>query len=385
MKIQKRHFDKYASVFFVIGFVLMFIITSDVREHYSSFMFPTGLAFVIVASIKSFIKSFKSKCKINEFAFGVLWIVFCLSFIPSYISGNVGYAIFLRYIFMYVFYIVLIGHSELDLKTLSLSMMFAGIYIAYRCFIEVGIYIVYYQGTTINPNQFALILSGFILGCLYLLIKGNKILKVLAMLVLISCIVLLFYSSCRTVMLLVVFDILAMGLFHYKNNSHKDGEGKILIDKRVFVGVSIALCAVILVILKYFGNIYSFIFEKWGSQSSHILSGRTDIWKEIFSGVSITGNINSTINANNDFFDWLLKYGILVFIMYCTIIIYILILSIKNFKCQMDWDNLFMLLIVISYIGFSFFENIHALFGKPINVLFWCVVAMLLKKRDLRE
>ena len=68
--------------------------------------------------------------------------------------------------------------------------------------------------------------------------------------------------------------------------------------------------------------------------------------------------------------------------MFCIFMIYILIHSIKNYRKYPNVDNYFILVTTIIYIGIELFENVFTFFGKPINIMFLCIVGFSFRSME---
>ncbi len=367
---------KFVRYIYIIALFAVFIIPCDARKSYSSYLHPLGVGVIIICSLATgFLLSQKKLILRREILqFAVIYLFLLLSFIPAIIGGNISYDIILRHLLMFIFYFIIVENGSMSIVELAIAAVLINAYLAYRCFFQVGINtFVYYQGTNINSNQFAMTLMGGILGACYLfLISKNKLWKWISLLLLGISLVFVALSSSRTIALLCVLAILLFlifylhnefGIFIFKNRKLK---------KKHFLILSVILVAILYMIFSNYEMLLNFFLHKWGV--FNILSGRDDIWKNILQNATWIGNADSSLNSNGEFFNWLLRYGILPFIMFIIFMIYILIHSIKNYRQYPNVNNYFILVTTIIYVGIELFENVFTFFGKPINIIFLCLV-----------
>ena len=226
---------------------------------------------------------------------------------------------------------------------------------------------------------------GGALGAMYLITSFRGIFRILGLFTFIITMVLLFYTSSRTVMMTLMLLCLLYIIYYSKVKKNINLLVDSKISKPFFVISSVTILMAVFLVMYYRANIYKFIFGKWGNGINRLLSGRTEIWKEIFLSISLTGNYQSSINSNNDFLDWLVKYGIISFVIYIIFIVTICFTSLKRFFNNKNNENIWILIVIFGYLCICMFENLHAIFGKSINIMFWSSIGFLMRKEIISE
>lgn len=368
-------------IIYIIGFFLIIIPACDMRKEYTPMLSNIGICLIMSVSIISGYKRYNLYATKIELLMWAIWIILIVSLFPAYLSGNISTSIIYEHILMFLLYFLILPKSDIKLWELSFAAVFVNLYIAYRCVFELGISHTYYQGTMTNPNQMALVLIGGGIGSLYLIIScKRKREKIIGLISFIITATLLFYTSSRTMMIALVIALLVYVIFYINNKLKKSFGGNHKISRKFFAFCSVFLILTLMLIIYFHKNISSFLFDKWNNNGSRLLSGRTEIWGRILKNISLVGDYNSSINANNDFLDWLIKYGIISFVIYIILVIAIIVLTVRRFKKKKTEENLWALIIVVCYIFICMFENVHALFGKSINIIFWSTSGFIMRK-----
>lgn len=371
-------------ILFIIGFSLISIPACDVRKIYSPVLLIWGVSLLIGTSLFTGFKNYSLKLTKNETIVWGMWMVLIISLFPSYIGGNITVTIVIEKIIIFVLYFIILSKSNLNVFDLFSAAIVINLYMAYRCFFEIGTTNIYYQGTMINPNQMALVLVGGAIGSLYLIVSSKWILKIVGLFSFTITVILLFYTSSRTIMLTVGIAFMAYIIYYIAILQKTDFLKTRKISKKLFLFLCIFISIFVILLLYFHSDIIDFLFNKWGNSGNRLLSGRTDIWKKVFADASFIGNYKSSINTNNDFLDWLLKYGIFSFIAYITLIVTIIVISVKRFLDNKTNDNFWILVIIFCYVFICMFENVHAIFGKPINILFWSAAGFVARSNSSR-
>lgn len=376
MKTQKD----YSRLLYVISLCLIIIPAGDLRKDYSSLLYWIGIIILLVkAGWTTFINNNLKYTK-NQLKVIVAWILVILCLFPGYVAGNISIEIIIENIFLFFLYFLVFARSDLSLLDICFATVVSNMYFAYRCFVEIGTSIALYQGTVTNPNQMALILMGGIIGAFYIITESAIYMKALGIFSLIVSYILLFFTSCRSVMLATVIAFVIYLIFYLREirKVHILSGGKV---SKKFLGIfSFCVLFVSYLIYHFRGNIINFLFEKWGTGTTTALSGRNDLWNYVLRGLSLTGNYTSDVNTNNDFLDWLLKYGVISFIAYIGMLILCIGLSLKLYK-ENKRDNIWYIIIISAYIFVCMFENVHAIFGKSINIMFWYSIGLVMKQK----
>lgn len=370
---------------YVIAFSLIIIPSCDLRKSYNSSLFAIGVILLGSMSISTWLRKFDLKITKTGLKIGWIWIFLLVSLLPAYMVGNITINIMLKKAIIFFLYFILLSTSDIGMLELFLSGVIVNIYISYRCFFEIGVSTLYYQGTMVNPNQMALILMGGALGAMYLITSFRGIFRILGLFTFIITMVLLFYTSSRTVMMTLMLLYLLYIIYYVKVKKNINLLVDSKMSKTFFVISSVTILMAVFLVMYYRANIYKFIFGKWGNGINRLLSGRTEIWKEIFLSISLTGNYQSSINSNNDFLDWLVKYGIISFVIYIIFIVTICFTSLKRFFNNKNNENIWILIVIFGYLCICMFENLHAIFGKSINIMFWSSIGFLMRKEIISE
>ncbi len=184
----KRVKIKFVRYLYILALFAVFIIPCDARKSYSPYLHPLGVGVIIVCSLATGFVLSKKKLILRKeiLQFAVIYLFLLLSFVPAIAGGNISYDIILRHLLMFIFYFLIVEGGSMSIFELAAAAVLINVYLAYRCFFQVGINtFVYYQGTNINSNQFAMTLMGGILGACYLfLIHKNKAWKWISLLLL---------------------------------------------------------------------------------------------------------------------------------------------------------------------------------------------------------
>lgn len=369
-------------IIYILGLFMIIIPTSDLRKTYNSYLVYLGIVCLVLMALITGYKKYNFKISRIELCISVIWIVLLLSLLPAYVSGNITLNIIFEKGLIFLFYFILLAKSNITLQELFFSSICVNLYLAYRCFFELGVTVAYYQGTMLNPNQMALVLIGGGIGSLYFITTyKNKIIKLLGIVAFGITAILLFYTSSRTIMLVLIFACCIYMLYYIKEVNGVNIFLKTTISKKIFIFLCVLISVLSFLIIYFRSDITQFLFEKWGNNISRLLSGRTDIWNVIFKNMTIIGNYQSDINANNDFLDWLLKYGLISFVIYILLILINGVINIRKYLLNKTNDNLWILIIIFCYIIICMFENVHAIFGKSINIMFWTVMGFAMRNK----
>lgn len=365
-------------IVYVIAFCMIIIPACDLRKDYSNILYYLGITLLLLKALISFVPNINFRLKRKQMQIVVTWLLLFLTFLPGFLANKYGLEVIIENAFLFILYFILLANSDMELEDIIIASVISNLYFAYRCFFEIGVTPALYQGTVTNPNQMSLVLVGGIIASLYLITTCRLFGKITGGLSMVISLVLVFFTSCRSVMLISIAAIVLYLLYYFKEVKNANIFFNRKIEKKTFFILLCLICGCIIVIFALRDNIISFLFEKWGYGVTTVLSGRNDLWDTIINGISFTGNYSSDVNANNDYFDWLMKYGILSFIAY----IYLLIICIRviwlNYKINKQ-DNIWIIIIVISYLAICFVENIHATFGKSINIMFWFSLGTIMR------
>ena len=292
--------------------------------------------------------------------------LFFACFVPAAIN-NASIQVFSHVVLIYLIYFIVLPNTPINFQDLALSTSLLNVYLSYRCFFEMDIFLETFYGTASNSNQFALFLIGGVIGAIYLFVSNqNIIIKIYAILTLAVSVVLVAFSSSRTVMVSIVIMVLYSIKFLLS-------ERKAIFSKTFTYGILIL--SILYLLITYQDAVYTFLFSKWNSTSDDMSSGRVDIWLNAFENISFGGDFNSTVNANSEFINHLILFGIFPYIAYTSLIIICLFKSWKIYKRERSADNLFCFYIVASYSFMSIFENFYSTFGQSINIMFWMALS----------
>jgi hypothetical protein len=364
---------------YISAFSLIIIPACDVRKTYNPMLFVFGIILLTITALISGFKSYGFKVTKTELKVWTIWIVLLISLFPAYIVGNISFSQIAEQGLIFILYFIVLAKSDLELLDLFVTAVVTNLYMIYRCFFELGIMESYYQGTMINPNQMALVLIGGAIGSLYIITSFNSIIRFLGLFVFSTTVVLIYYTSSRTIMLTLVFSCIIYVIYYIdvKKNINILDFTK---TRKFFVVLCCSVFLIFYFLLRFREEITMFLFAKWGNDSSRLLSGRTEIWNDILKNMSLTGNYKSLINSNNDFMDWLVKYGVISFCAYIILIITLCFISIKRYQKMKNNGNIWIVIVMFTYLCISIFENIHAVFGKSINIMFWCVMGFAIRQ-----
>lgn len=332
-------FNTYGSV----GLIILFLYTN----------LKTKYAFKVFFSLKKYI----------VLLFGIL------CHIPNLFVLDIGDSLS-HFVLLFLVYFILIPGTNIKVVDFAVSSVFLNLYILYRSIFDIGIDFSLFAGTTINSNQFALVLIGGVIGALYLLIKKNSIvLTVLSIFSLLSSLFLIIISSSRTVMISAIFAIFYTLLQYLKMKQFSISRNLIF---------AIILMIVIVFGFSYYMEINKFLFSKWNVANADTLSGRFKIWTYIWNTVNIGGVGHSTINSNNEYLNYYLLYGPLVFIFYFLLSIWSFLRVKRIMSKGLSPETLYCFLVVCLFTLISMFENFYSIFGKNIHVMYWSVVGYLI-------
>lgn len=303
----------------------------------------------------------------NLFMVSLPWFVlFFACFVPAAVY-NGAVQVFSHVTLIYLIYFIVLPNTPINFQDLALSTSLLNIYLAYRCFYELDLAYATYYGTATNSNQFALILVGGAIGSIYLYIRNqNIIFRIFALLSLSVSIVLVAFSSSRTVMGSIVVIVLYSIKYFLS-------ERKIVFNKTIVCSVLVLL--ILYLSITYQDAIYAFFFSKWGGTSDNMSSGRIDIWMNAIMNTTLYGDFNSTINANSEYINYLILFGFFPYFAFTFLIIACLFKSWKIYKRERNVDNLFCFYIIASYSFMCIFENFYSTFGQTINIMFWMVLS----------
>lgn len=372
---------KLLDFIYTVCFILMFIPMSDIRKEYNVLYFYMCIIMIMLLSISSFIHNSHRSFKISKKAsyILVLWFLIIITLLISSAFNN-RLNVIIDYLFIFLFYFMLIPIGKTSINHLSFAICISNLYIAYRCFFELGVTTPFYVGTTINSNQFAIIMIAGCIGAIYLFTKyKNKILKLFSIIVFSISTYLIIISGSRTVLL----SLIIVCLMYFEYYVHINEINIIKIKKKLFYIFTTLIIISFFIILKYHNNIYEFFFNKWDN-SSNLISGRNEIWINIFKNSNIFyGDTTSTLNANGEMLNWIQQYGIFSFCMHLFFFLYIIRFAFKSYLFYRSTDSLFLLSIVVSYSIIACFENMFTVFGKPLNFFCLFTIGYLIKNSKL--
>ena len=374
---MKKNFS-VGRIIYVIALCMIIIPACDLRKDYSNILYYLGIVLLLFKALISFIPNMRFKLKRNQVRVVGIWILLLLTLLPGFAVNNYGLEVIIENAFTFILYFILLANSDMEIEDIIIASVISNLYFAYRCFFEIGIVQALYQGIATNPNQMSLVLVGGIIASLYLIVNCRLIGKIAGFFSLAISLILVFFTSCRSVMLISVAAIVLYLLYYFKEVKNADIFSNRKIEKKTFIIWLCLVCGCIIVVFTLWDNIIAFLFEKWGYGVTTVLSGRNDLWNIIINNISFTGKNSSEINANNDYFDWLMKYGILSFIVYIYLLFFCVRVIWGNYKVNKQ-DNIWEIIIIILYLAICFVENIHATFGKSINIMFWFTLGTIMR------
>lgn len=376
----KRNFpyfipEKLIHVAYAILLFMVYIPSCDARKDYNTL-------FVYLAGMLISVGTLLSNTRINRMrdtririTHAIIWGLVVISVFPSFLFGSVDMGTIGRYILIYVFYIILWPNGNMSVEDVAWAAVLSNVYICYRCIFEIGVKFSYYQGTMVNPNQFALTLIGGVISIIYLLcVTNNKLVKGILIALEGLFLAFMWFSSSRTNMMAILIVVLVFAYHYFREElgfRFKVNHYTNRIAFGILVGVG-ASCLVLAI-----GNLnalMNFFLNKWNSGASGMLSGRGDIWKEVLEGASFWYGSVLKVNTNSEYFNWINQNGILSGVMFISFILFSFIIVLKNYLSEKNLVNIYLLMIVITYMWICLFENILTLFGKPINIMFFCAL-----------
>lgn len=374
-------------IVYVIAFCIIIIPAGDLRKDYSDKLYYLGLALLVFKALVSFIPNINFKLKRKQVQVIGIWLLLFLTLLPGFMANNYGLEVINENGFLFILYFILFANSDMEFENIIIASVISNLYFAYRCFFEIGVTPVLYQGTVTNPNQMSLVLVGGSIASLYLIVNCRLLGKIIGAFSMVISLILISFTSCRSVMLILVVTILLYLLYYFKEVKNADIFVSRKIEKKTFLMLLCLIIGCVVVIFVFRENISSYLFGKWGFGKT-ILSGRNDLWDSIINNISFTGNYSSNVNTNNDYLDWLMKYGILSFIVYIYLLFFCAHGIWEEYKINKQ-DNIWKIIITISYLAICLVENIHATFGKSINIMFWFILGTIMKnsvdiKRNVR-
>lgn len=390
--MQALHLKKKNNIVhlcYVISFFFIFIQSSDARNSYDIKWFKLGLMFLIFGSCAYIFKEYafnnKFEIKISKIRVTqmIIWAILCLSFVPACSSKQLDSGIISRYVIMYVLYFLVLTIGNIDIKDVCVAAFICNVYICYRCTFELGLTYSYYQGTTINPNQFGMTMLGGVVGTFYLMIFfKNKISRIILLIFEIIFLAFIVFSSSRTNMLAVILGVMIFlpyylhkckNIYLLRNNSLKISS---------FLLINGAFLACVIAVIIYRESIVNFFFNKWGNGGHSLLSSREDIWLDVLKNMKIFSGAKIQVNTNGEFLNWINEYGFITFAAFFLNISYLYFMAVNNYNTCSSFDNIFYIIVITVYLFIALFENIFTLFGKPINIIFLMTLGYILKNRE---
>ena len=374
-----------ADIICILAWFFLLLPASDARTDFNSNYTLIALVVLVLILILRARKRVTLLFDRNFRVMFILWGILIIGLFFSNLFGDAPISVVAKFFLIFSFYILLIPSSAMNISYIAFAALLLNYYIAYRSFIQMGVLLTsHYSGTSINSNQFALILVGGLLSSVYLFFKScDSFFRFISFVCMLLSYFLIWFSSSRSVMIVSVFATLLF-IFLRQQNIKYHGKPITCTCLNNFLKILIFI-GLIIFIIEYRVQIYDFIFAKWDDNNdttlSGLLSGRPDIWRAVINDASILGHFGDLLNANNDYLFFLQQYGLLPFVCFALICIATNYMGVKNYKSERTIDSIFILIIVVSYCSIAFLENIHAFLGKSINVLFLSCIGILISNR----
>ncbi len=364
------------SILCISSILLICLPTSDVEMEYPLYFRPVGICILVILFIVHvLVRGLTTKNMLRVY---IRFALFLCCFIPACIS-SLTIEVFFFPLTIITLYFIILPNTPMRLIDMAIAASLLNVYIFYRCFFEMDLWFSVFRGTATNSNQFALVLVGGVISSIYIFIKEKSwLIRLFAILTFSMGVVLVAISSSRTVM--ITISLILTHSVVYLIAKKKSNIGKKLISL-----VFIVLVVTLLFLFK--DIIYNFIFNKWEDESSgEMTSGRFSIWLEALKDMNLGGDLYSEVNANSEYFNYLILYGLLPFVAYillCVVGIWKIFMIYKKEKTP---DNLFCFYIIGAFMFMSLFENFYSAFGQTINFMFWTVIVRVLYfKKQLQD
>lgn len=336
------------------------------------------LGLVLMASVRNI------PTKISIDIFNFLWFSLIVIVFISSLYNKIAMSGVVNTVLIYILYFQVMAKNMNSLCDVSIGLIVFGDVLLAECLQTQGLVMFWYRGIMENPNQLGVTLVAPFVACLYFAFSekyNNKYVNILIIANALFFLFILWCTSCRSGLLACVISLFIIG--RWKINTLDFARNKL-------VFLNVMLSVVMLIVILNADDILAFISKtfiyKYGSATSDISSDRYDMWKQVLSESRAWGYGHVYLACHNDFFAYVQKYGwIFSFLLYFYIALTVAVLPrIKGDK----WEKIFCGIYIVSCVIVSLFEEIISMFGKPLVMMMFISMGLIVKeyrRRRLRK
>lgn len=336
------------------------------------------LIVLILILFSLYIKFFRlNKNGYLDYKIIIPWTIFILVILISCVYNEGSLMPIIEYISILILYFFLLQYIIFDETIIFKSLILNGnLILIYSVFIN-PLLGSPYSGFYRNTNTFGLQLCASFIACTFFLMNRNNI--IIKIFLLLNDFVFLYFiylSKSRSSLLICVFCIFALLLFFIRG---------IGISRKKFIFTFLFLTIIFGLLILYFDEVYEFIYNiifKYDTSSYDISSGRINKQAEALKYLTFIGNNEIAIHSFNDFLLTGQLYGYVAMIMHFVNCLNFLILGIRYYLQNKNYESLFYLVIIISFFFLSFFEEIMGAFGLPLVVTMFISVGRIMFKQQ---